>query len=271
MLNELLPTKLISELTLRNLYRKVEEIRISVGLRIRVTYRGVTEKLYVAKQEDVDFVVNKAVRNSMYAMSDKIAKGYLTYLGGIRIGLCGEAVYDNGVVQTIKNLNSLVIRIPHNEYGIADDVIDRIKVGSHVKNTLIVAPPFSGKTTMLRELARVLSVDEKVVVIDEKNEISATEKGVAYLDVGESMVLVGINRFDGVECAVRNLSPDIIVTDEVYGDRDRECIERCTAMGVSVLTSMHSNFKKDSMRECFECVITLSNDPPGRVVSIEEV
>lgn len=216
---------------------------------------------------DIEYVLARVTKNSLYAVNDTLVKGFVPYDNGIRVGVAGEYVYVDGKVKTIKNINSIVIRVPNAKTGIADSIINKIYDGTKIKNTLFVGPPLSGKTTMLREIARLLSVkmELKVVIIDEKNEISATNNGTSYLDVGESVVSVGVNRFDGIENAIRNLSPQIIITDEIYGDKDKESVERCLQSGVAMITSKHGGYKKDSITNLFDYQIGLSSSPVGRI------
>ena len=270
MLKKLLTPRIYGEISYGGYLDKVEEIRISANKSVRVYSRGVCVNLLTVDQCDVDIIYENAIRGSLYAVNDDVKRGFITFDGGIRIGLCGEGVYECGEMQTMKNINSLVIRVPHNVYGIADELKSVIKKDGVIKNTILVAKPFSGKTTLLRELARVFSANNKVVIIDEKNELSATTKGVSYLDVGESNVLVGINKTDGVEFAIRNLSPEVLVTDEIYGERAEDGIKRCIEGGVSVFTSIHSSSLSDRIKNLFSVRVYLSDDPPGRILRIEE-
>lgn len=267
MLNELLSPKLYTQLSYSAILTQVEEIRLVVGAPLMTCVSGQKKLFDAVKKEDVEYVLNAVTRDSMYAVNDSLIKGYFSYKGGIRVGVCGEAVVDSDSVKTIKNINGLVIRIPHEKYGVADAVAERLCSDSTVLNTLIIGPPLAGKTTFLRELARLLSTRylKKVVVIDEKNEISATVKGVSGLNVGYSSVMVGIDRVRGVEASVRNLSPEVVITDELYGDMDRCAVERCIKSGVSVIASMHGT-KSDKFESLFDYLVKLSDRPTGKIV-----
>ena len=273
-IKSLLTPRIYREVSYKVNVDKIEEIRLTVGKIIRVTESGKRYDFSIATKEDVDYTVSVLVKGSLYAVNDYIKQGFITYDGGIRAGLCGESVYDSGKIQTIKNINGLVLRIPHNHYGIAENLIEKIvRRDGTIKNTIIFAPPYSGKTTLLREFARQFSHSGKnVVIIDEKNEISATNKGISFLDIGESMALVGIKRQDGFESAIRNLSPDILITDEIFGESDIKSVKRCIQSGVALITSMHAGITGfEEIAPLFDYCIKLSRNPVGKILYSEDI
>ena len=272
MLKDILNKKIYCEILRVGLVNTVEEVRIRTNSPLLLEANGKRYSLCVVNREDVEYTLNVITRGSMYVINDYIKQGYVTYSGGIRVGLCGEVVYSGREILTIKEINSVVIRVPHNKYGVAEDLVNIIRDDcGRYKNVLICSPPYSGKTTMLRELARKTSIDgQNVVIVDEKNEISATSQGDNYLDVGISSVIVGAKRKDGIEMAVRNLSPDILVTDEIYGEEDYKSIERCIKSGVTVFTSKHSYNVCEYDLELFDYIVELSRQPVGKIVRIQE-
>ena len=99
------------------------------------------------------------VKNSYYALERQLAEGFLTIPGGHRVGFTGQAVLEGREIRTIKNINSLNYRISHQLIGIGEGLIEKIfnKKEDQVYNTLIIAPPLCGKTTLLRDLIRLIS------------------------------------------------------------------------------------------------------------------
>ncbi len=268
MLDQILPEKL-KRIVHSMTNEEIEEVRLTVNAPICITSSGkVLFSCVKVDYVDIEYVLNIVSKNSLYAVNDTMIKGYIPYEGGIRVGLAGEYVYVNGKIKTIKNINSIVIRRPNEKQGLANKFINKIIDNGIIKNTLFVGAPLSGKTTILRDLARKLSREDgfKVVIIDEKNEISATFNGVSYLDVGNSIVCAGSERIDGIENAVRNLSPQVIITDEIYGEIDKQCIERCLKSGVSVITSMHGNYQQNDLAKLFDYCVGLSSSPIGEIV-----
>ena len=273
MLKKLLPPTIYTKLSYVVTIQSIEEIRITIGIPIMVIIDGQKRLFDIAKKEDVEWILGVLTRESMYAMNDCLVKGFLSYDGGIRVGVCGEIVGNEVKISTIKNINGLVIRVPHEKKGIFDNIIDKIFEDNRVKSTLIIGPPLAGKTTYLREFSRVLSKEylKKVVVIDEKNEITATINGKSHMDVGYSSVLVGIDRRRGVESSIRNLSPEVIVTDELYGEEDKNAIARCIKSGVSVIATMHGVNPSEKFVELFDCLIRLTDKPVGKILEMREL
>ena len=142
-----------------NLY----EIRLRKNFPIKIKYefrycyltkQGISllsENAIICNDEMINDIINNVSDHSIYSYNDQIQNGYITTCDGIRIGIAGECVFENGKIITIKNFQSLNIRIPHNIYGCADYVYGKI-FQSNIFNTLIVSPPFYGKTTLLKDL-----------------------------------------------------------------------------------------------------------------------
>ena len=146
---------------------------------------------------------------------------------------------DNGKLRSIKNINSLVIRIAKSVQNLPTEVLPII---NNFDNTLILSPPFLGKTTLLREMTRRLSdKGNDILVIDERNEISATVDGKQNLDLGANTdVMVGVPKIACYEGAVRTMAPDIIVTDEIFGEREVDCLVDSVRSGVKVMATAHA-------------------------------
>ena len=71
----------------------------------------------VKPEKAIDQCVEVATRHSYYAYEEEVANGYLYYDGGIRIGIAGKGVYENGNLKTFKDITSLNIRVPHEVKG----------------------------------------------------------------------------------------------------------------------------------------------------------
>ena len=221
-------------------FEELCEIRVRSNKNLVVyTFGGRYVTDYIATQEDIDYILKIATSRSLYAVEESIKCGYISCDGGIRIGLSGEAVLDNGKLRSIKNINSLVIRIAKSVQNLPMEVLPII---NNFDNTLILSPPFLGKTTLLREMTRRLSdKGNDILVIDERNEISATVDGKQNLDLGANTdVMVGVPKIACYEGAVRTMAPDIIVTDEIFGERDVDCLVDSVRSGVKVMATAHA-------------------------------
>lgn len=196
-------------------------------------------------------------RSSVYAFSEDIKNGFITISGGHRIGISGDAAVEKGKISHIRSVQSLNYRYAREVVGAADSVMEKIVDGHRIKNTLITSPPMCGKTTMLRDIARQLSLlGKKVSIVDERGEIAALERGVPSFSLGANCdILSGVNKAEGMLLMLRAMSPDVIITDEIGGKEDFAAIEEIKKRGVSVIASLHS-FGEGA--EGFETVIRLT-------------
>lgn len=227
---------------------------------------------YVTKKQDIQDVISRVTNMSFYSASDEILKGYIPF-GKYRIGVCGEGISENGTLMGVKNISYLAIRIPHQIYGVADGIVADVIKDNEVKNTLIISPTGAGKTTMLRELARLASYKYNVVVIDERNELCAHALGVATLDVGDADVMSCVPKKYAYECAIRAMNPDVIVTDELFGSAEVDAILDVMRCGAKVFATLHAQNVADvekgeyaRLLQAFECVVVLGKNPIGKVV-----
>ena len=163
--------------------KNVKELRMRVGLPLSVydgkkkTFVFDGEKPYIVTSSDVDYVLGKASGYSLYSVTDNLVDGFLSFAGGIRIGVSGEGVSAGDKVFNLKYPTSLVIRVPTEIKGKADEIAKKVMKNGEFKNLLVIAPPSGGKTTLLREIARLASNDGfNVCVIDERREIAGAEQ-----------------------------------------------------------------------------------------------
>lgn len=251
-----------------------------------------TEKngnLYVVSQIEVIRTLELMSENSIYAYQDEIRNGFITLKGGHRVGIAGKVVLDGHNIRNIKEVSGLNIRISREVRGCSSSIIKFIlKNNTDIYNTLIISPPQCGKTTMLRDITRVLSdgIDEigfrgmKIGVIDERSEIAACYKGVPQNDLGlRTDVLDGCPKSLGMPMMLRSMSPQVIVTDEIGDQGDRDAVMKVINAGVKIITTAHGyNISELRSRQevlslieqkVFERYIVLSNaSGPG---TLEEV
>lgn len=230
-----------------DLYWHLEKINNITELRVRqgkplVAYNLASRYVvdYIANQKDIEYILRVATARSLYSVEDSVKSGYITCEGGIRIGVAGEALLENGRLRSIKNINSLVIRVPKAVCNIPKEVFPIVE---NFSSTLIISPPYLGKTTLLREMTRCISNNgNNVLVIDERNELSASVNGFASLDLGDNTdVMVGAPKINCYEGAVRTMSPDVIATDEIFGKKEVDCIIDATRCGVKVIATAHGS------------------------------
>ena len=205
------------------------------------------EKGYRFEYNDLQKLIDFWCMDSRYAFQEEMKKGFFTMKGGHRIGICGEVVYDaKGNIQAIKYISSINIRIAHEIKGAANPIINYIYEKSKVASTLIISPPGMGKTTLLRDIIRLLSngTEEKrgknVALVDERGEIAACYQGVPQLDVGSRTdVLFGCDKENGMKMLLQSMSPEVIAVDELITQKEREMIRQMMGRGCAVIATMH--------------------------------
>lgn len=227
---------------------------------------------YIVTQKDVEDVLARATNMSFYSASDEMKRGYVP-CKHYRIGVGGEGILEGGKLMGIKNIAFLVIRVPHQIKGIADKIAADVFRDGKPRNTLIVSPTGGGKTTLLRELARIASNSFNVVVIDERYELCAMSKGVPLLDIGDAEVVSGVPKKDAYENCVRAMNPDIIVTDELFGIEDVKSVLDVMRCGVSVFATLHGesidgvqSSEFAPLVDAFDVVYVLGKNPVGTII-----
>ena len=191
--------------------------------------------------DDLHYVINAASQYSPWAAAT-ISKGYITAIGGHRIGICGEAVVHNGVVTGIKTITSLCVRVARDFTDISKDAS---KYGGSI---LIIGPPCSGKTTLLRDLIRQRSNTGtgSVAVMDERGEIFPVVNGTPCYATGKNTdILTGCDKQQGIDMLLRTMGPSCIAVDEITEERDCHALMNAGWSGVKLLATAHAAHKSD--------------------------
>lgn len=183
---------------------------------------------------DIDAVMNYLSHYSIHSCASQLRDGVFVLRGGVRVGLSGRYGND-GQLADITGLN---FRISRNIIGCGEEVYSLI-----CKNdcgVVICGGVNSGKTTLLRDLCRLMGNTSKVALVDERNEIACTDGGIIRNDVGIlTNVLTGCTRAKGIISAVRTLSPDYIFCDEISTDEDSAAILSSIGCGVKFCATVH--------------------------------
>jgi stage III sporulation protein AA len=158
-----------------------------------------------------------------------------------------------GYIETFRDISSLNIRVAREIIGAANLIIDKVVKDSKVINTLIVAPPLEGKTTVLRDLTRQISdMGIKTAVADERGEIAALYKGIPQNNVGiHTDVIENAPKAEAALMLLRTMSPQLIITDEISTQYDALSILQCFGMGVSVVATTHGCSAEEVMKRAF--------------------
>ena len=229
-------------------------------------------KSLLISQNDILETMKILCNFSIYSYQNQIKEGFITLKGGHRVGISGTAVINNNEIINISDISSINFRISREVLGCSDRIFD--KFGLNIGGTLIIGPPSSGKTTILRDMARRLSTSFeadkliKVSIIDERREIAASYQGVPQQDIGFSDVLSGFPKAEGIIRAIRTLSPKIIICDEIGGVEDAEAIKKSLNSGVGIIASIHAK-STDEMANSFRIKNILSSGAIKRAVLLD--
>ena len=251
----------------------LEEIRIRKNKPVIFLYPEreiITKKIFY--RNDINEFLEKITQSSIYSYYDDIANGFITVTGGHRVGLCGDAVYENEKLKSLRDITGINIRIAKEMKGIGEGVFSKITSNKSIGNTLVIAPPGIGKTTLLRDITRLISDNiekTRLALIDERNEISASFMGNTQNDVGlRTDVFCGYKKYDGIMRALRSMSPNVIVVDEIGSKEDVEAIKKCFYSGVKIIASVHGeniddvfgNLSSLIKENVFDFFVTLKKD-----------
>lgn len=196
--------------------------------------------------KELDDIVFNACEHSIYAHNDELSMGYLTLQNGIRLGIAGQVVVDKGIVKTIKNVSSINIRFAREIKNCSLNSLRYISDANNgIYNTLVIAPPNCGKTTFIRDLCYQISnknLANNILLVDERNEISASVNGHATLNVGDNTdVYCGCTKQFGIVNGIRTMSPSVIVLDEISTSADVNAIDYVACSGVKIVATMHAD------------------------------
>lgn len=246
---KVLPIKLQNYIRKETNRDLVQEIRIRINKPV-IIYTGTGEKIldYIFSDEDMKAVVVKVSNYSLYAYEEEIRQGYITINGGHRVGIAGECIFQGENIRTIKNISSMNIRICREIKGVSNKIMKHISYRNRVYNTLILSPPKCGKTTILRDVARNISngyapiglKGKKVCVIDERSEIAGCYNGVPQMDLGiRTDILDNCLKKEGMIMAIRSLSPEVIICDEIGTQKEIDALLMAFNSGINMIITLH--------------------------------
>lgn len=216
------------------------------------------EDAYMIDGTDLEKTVELISNHSLYAFEEELRQGYITLPGGHRVGLAGRAVMEKGRLKLITNISGLNFRLARQIKGTGEKLLPFLldRASGRLYHTLIISPPQGGKTTMLRDLARlisdgagVLGRGQKVGIVDERSEIAGSYRGIPQLEVGmRTDVLDACPKAEGILLMLRSLSPSVIVTDELGREADVDAVAEAVHCGVTVISSVHGTTLEEICR-----------------------
>lgn len=275
----------------------IREIRVICGCPLQIVDKSGTRyvtsdgklsdranaRCYIVTKNDIEESFRRICGYSVHTYQNEIRNGYITLKGGHRAGICGTAVFDGNAVTTVKDISSINIRISRQIMGVCEKVLPSWVVNGP-RSLIIAGPPCSGKTTLLRDIARTLSLSGKrVSVVDERGELSAVFQGQPQNDLGYCCdVLNYYPKPFGIMTALRVMSPDVIVCDEVGGYEEAQQIKSGLNCGIRFILTAHcydeeTFFRRPQIKELleskeFSCVAFLNGGAnlgqPAKIITI---
>ena len=231
------------------LLEQITEIRLRAGQPLVVTARERTlflsksgtvvpaEQGFIIPRELVQETMLSLCGHSLHGIEKTLEQGFFTAQGGFRIGVCMQPY----AARQGRAL-SLCIRLPREVIGAASDIYS---VWQRSQGLILAGPPASGKTTILRDLCRLISFGEgitptRTVLIDERNELGGWDGEKCAFQLGPNTdILSDLPKVEAVMRAVRTLSPQVILCDEIADEYEATAIQYAFFCGVRFVVTVH--------------------------------
>jgi len=250
MLLSVLPPRLSREISELGRVRRdfplgLSEIRVRLRSRSSVVISGENVPLFSSVSEsEVRDLYDRALGSALYAHTDEIRRGFISMPYGVRVGISASR-REGGLLPS--DISSLVFRLPiapSENAGAIYSLWQREKP----RGMLIYSAPGAGKTSALCALASLISRESamRVAVIDERREFSSEDFSGCSVDI-----LSGYEKAEGIEMAMRTLSPEVIIVDEIGSTREADSLISVGRGGVPIIASAHAeSFVEVLTRAC---------------------
>lgn len=261
----------------------LQEIRIRINQTPSFIYGNqeyIPSKLrsYMVKEADIKEMLEYISQYSLYAYEQEIKQGFITIEGGHRIGLVGKAIVEQGKVKNMKYISSLNIRIAHEVKDCAKNILPYIYSDKKLCHTLLISPPRCGKTTLLRDMIRMISSGKEeepgrtIGVVDERSEIGGCYHGIPQNDLGpRTDILDACPKVEGMMMLIRSMSPEMIAIDEIGTEEEVQALEYAMHSGCGILATVHGTsldeiqskpvFRKLIRNQVFQRYVIIRNYP----------
>ena len=248
---------------------KIYEIRLRVNAPLIVIYQGKEyfltlegeltreeAKAYHVQTEDLKEMLEYISGYSLYAFEEEIRQGFLTIVGGHRVGIAGKTILDGNKIKSLKYISYINLRLSHQIKGCASPILPYIIKNRQICHTMIISPPRCGKTTLLRDLIRQVSNGNRympgvsVGVVDERSEIAGSYQGIPQNDLGiRTDVLDCCPKAEGMMMLIRSMSPEVVAVDELGDYEDIHAIESVIHCGCKLFATVHGSSIEDIKRK----------------------
>ena len=229
----------------------------------------------ICTKDSLDAAFRCCCEYSVYAHENDLLRGFLTYRGN-RVGVVGTADCDaGGALRGVRDVSALNLRVAREILGCARALLGLLSAPG-AQSLILAGPPASGKTTMLRDLIVSLSSLEKadaqkLCVIDARHELFSAHPAL------NCDFYRGYPMDVAIDNAVKTMSPQLIVCDEIATQSEVEAICRGVNCGVRFLVGVHASSRTELLRRpqvqkllatrAFDRAVLLAAQPPGTVAA----
>ncbi len=147
-------------------------------------------------------------------------------------------------ISAIRNRRGIIVgltaRVGRAVYGTIDIIADLVESGQSI---LLLGRPGVGKTTMLREMARILADNKRVIIVDTSNEIGG-DGDIPHPAVGRArrmQVPRPSYQHETMIEAVENHNPEVIIIDEIGREQEAQAARTINERGVQLIGTAHGN------------------------------
>lgn len=243
----------------------VTEIRLRLGKPMEVVTGAGSRLLYapngrpMLREGEQEQLLLAFTGHAPYAWEREIRQGFITLNSGCRVGVAGRIAAETGDPATV---TGFCIRILRSVVGCGEKVLPALLTDGRLGSTLLFSAPGGGKTTLLRDLVRLLSdglggaLPHRVGVVDERFEIGG-EGGTAFALGDRTDVLSGVPKGEGLLRLLSTMSPQVLAADELNLSTDVAAVLEARSRGVAVLCTAHGGtfeelLRREGMEKLFE-------------------